>query len=108
MTVPAPYPYPYPYPFLPYPPYTHFFRILIPIPAKNGAGLGRVFRVRVRLPSLGQMLKRTGRKFHMDARFYRDLLLEEELLEEKSLFDQEKTKAQKENVIWIPEELLVT
>ena len=38
FTIPAPYPF--------------FFRILIPIPAKNGAGLGRVFRVRVRLPSL--------------------------------------------------------
>ena len=51
-----------------YPPHTHththfyhtrpipiFFRILIPIPAKNGAGSGRVFRVRVRLPSLHKM-----------------------------------------------------
>ena len=31
----------------------------------------------------------------MNARFYRDLLLDEELLEERSLFVQEEIKAQK-------------
>jgi len=43
----------------------------------------------------------------MDVRFYWDLLLEE-LLEEKSLFAQEKIKAQKENPIWVQKEHLVT
>jgi len=44
----------------------------------------------------------------MDVRFYQDILLEEEILEEKSLFVQEKIKAQKENSIWDQEELLIT
>ena len=44
----------------------------------------------------------------MDDRFYWDLLLEEELLEEKSLFVQEEIEAQNKNPIWIQEELLVT
>jgi len=44
----------------------------------------------------------------MDVRFDRDLLLEEELLEGKSIFVQEKIKAQKENLIWVRQEPLVT
>jgi len=44
----------------------------------------------------------------MDVRFYRNLLLEKKLLEEKSLFIQAKIKAQKENPILIQEQLLIT
>ena len=35
----------------------------------------------------------------MDVRYYRDLLLEEELLEEKPIFVKEEIKVQKENPI---------
>ena len=44
----------------------------------------------------------------MDMRFYQDLLLEEELLEEKSLFVQQEIKAPNEGPIQIQEELLIT
>ena len=44
----------------------------------------------------------------MVLRFYWDLLLEDKLLEEKSIFVQEEIKAQKGNPIWVQEELLVT
>ena len=44
----------------------------------------------------------------MVVRFYRDLLLEDKLLEEKSIFVQEEIKAQMENPIWVQEELLIT
>ena len=44
----------------------------------------------------------------MDVRLYQDLILEKELFEEKSPFIQEEIKAQKENPIWVQEELHVT
>jgi len=40
--------------------------------------------------------------------FYCDLLLDEELLEEKFLFVQEEIKVHKENPIWVQEEILIS